>query len=145
MNISLNIRGMLLALCIAFCAVLFCLGWIAWRSDHELNTIISDFYDNGFNGVGYARDAQADFLRFAADHPNANTAPLDATARGELGKLIDDLDRATARALSEETRASATRVRAEFAALLDVSSTRPKLDQIDAALQQMVKQFADDT
>jgi two-component system sensor histidine kinase/response regulator len=145
MNISLNIRGMLSALGIAFCAVLFCLGWISWRSDHELNTIVSDFYDNGFTGVGYARDAQADFLRFAADHPNANTAPLDATARGELGKLIDDLDRATARALSEETRASATRVRAEFAALLDVSSTRPKLDQIDAALQQMVKQFADDT
>src|ERR1700675_2422126 len=140
MNISLNIRGMLLALCIAFCAVLFCLGWIAWRSDHELNTIISDFYDNGFTGVGYARDAQVDFLRFAAEHPNANPAPLDATAHGELGKLIDDLDRATARALSENARTSAKQIRAEFVAFLDVSGTRPKLDQIGAALQQMVKQ-----
>jgi hypothetical protein len=55
MNISLNIRGMLLAQGIAFCAVLFCLGWISWRSDHELNLIVSDFYDNGFNGVGYPR------------------------------------------------------------------------------------------
>jgi two-component system sensor histidine kinase/response regulator len=144
MNISLNIRGMLLALCVALCAVLFCLGWISWRSDHELNTILSDFYDKGFTGAGYARDAQADFLRFAAEHPNTNTAPLDAMAQGELGKLINDLDCATARALSEDARTSAAQVRAEFAAFLNGSSTRPKLDQVDAALQQMVKQFADD-
>jgi two-component system sensor histidine kinase/response regulator len=145
MSISLNIRGMLLVLCVAFGEVLFCLGWISWQNDHALNAIVSEFYDNGFAAVGFARDAQTDFWRFAAKHPSAINSPLDPAAQGELGRLLDDLERAIARAVTSDARSAATGVRAELVLFRDgTGGARPALEAIGAALQDMVKRFSDD-
>ncbi len=144
MKISLNIRGMLLALCIAFCGVLLCWGWVSWRSESQLQVIVGNFYDNGLSSLTSARDAQAEFLRFAATHSNPTGSPPDPASLAELRKLVADLDMAASRALTEEARTSAKDVGARLSHFFDDAKHRPDLGEIDRALDLAVKRFADD-
>jgi len=144
MKISLNVRGMLLALCIAFCEVLFCLGWVSWRSESQLRAIVGSFYDNGLSSVDAARDAQAEFLRFVAKHPNGVGAVPDQASQAQWRTLLNDLDLASSRAMTDEARASANAVGARLQHFYDDPKNRPDLGQIDGAFDSMVKRFSGD-
>ena len=135
---------MLLALCIAFCEVLLCLGWVSWRSESQLRAIVTNFYDNGLSGATAARDAQADFLRFVARYPDPGNSAPDNASRARLRTLLGDVDLAAARGLTEEARRSAKGIAARLHHFLDDPQARPDLREMDGAFDAMVKQFSDD-
>ncbi|MBV9555080.1 MAG: response regulator [Alphaproteobacteria bacterium] len=144
MRLTLNVRGMLLALCIAFCEVLFCLGWVAWRSENQLRTIVGTFYDSSLASLDAARDAQAWFLRFAAAHGNPAASGTDEASRRQLRVLLDDLDAAASHAMSAEARAAANAAAAQVGALASDPKAKPDFAQLDGAIESMVKRFSAD-
>ena len=143
MNSSLTIRSILYALCFAFGTILFSFGWISWQTEKELKSTVAGLYDEGVAGVDFARKALTDFTRFSARYPDATVSSLDATAQAGLRKLLEDLDLVIAHAPTENARASGTAIRAKLNLLLAASGTKPKLDEIDGALETLVTQFID--
>jgi signal transduction histidine kinase/CheY-like chemotaxis protein len=145
MKLSVNVRGMLLALCIAFCEVLFCLGWVSWRSETQLRTIVGNFYDGGLTSLNAVHDAQAWFLRFSAAHANPAAPVGDEASQAQLRVLLADLDVASTNAMSDPARTAAAAVAAKVRRLSGEPKERPSLADVDAALEGLVKQFSADT
>ena len=141
---SLNIRGMLFALCFAFVEALCALAWISWRTEAKFSAVEADLYSNGVTGAGYAREALADFLRFEMRHDRGGAASPDAAASVELTKLRDVLGLAAAQATTQEARSAAQASSAAIGDLLNAPWTQAKFDAIEGALSRTADQFADD-
>ncbi len=141
MNVLKSIRSKLVGAFVAIVVILSAIGWVSWTTDSQLGSFATDIYDKSYSSMRYAHEALTGFIRFAAMHPTANSAPFDTDTRAEINRLSGLLDIAIEEALAPTAREVATAARAKLLALSETSVNKSSLDQINNALSQAVEQF----
>ncbi len=129
--------------CLALLLICGGMGSFADRTQSRLGTLAIDIYDGAYLGMSYIGRAQNEFLRFAATRHGATGQPIDAEARTRLQAVLDDLDIATDRAMSEKARALARAVRARVAGVTEATDAST-LAGIDADLAKTVPRYGTD-
>ena len=112
----------------------------------SVGQMAGDLYDNTFVGMHYAHKAEADFLRFAADHRQARPPYLAAEDRHDIDEVLTNLDVALDRTTTPREKALGLTVRAQIAALDDPKAAPGRasdLTAIDKAMTRLVQHFAD--
>jgi signal transduction histidine kinase len=141
------IRITVLIACLGFLAITIALGLFTRAQEGRLGTLAMSVYDNALVGVNYARKVQTDFVRFAAARRDADAGAADPAVEAQLTALLDDLDVAIERSMSDKGRAAAQAIRAEIAALRAPPSATARgasLAAIDAELGKLVQKYAAD-
>jgi signal transduction histidine kinase/DNA-binding response OmpR family regulator/HPt (histidine-containing phosphotransfer) domain-containing protein len=139
------IRLTLLIGCLGFIAITLALGIFTGRQQRELGALAVDTYDNALIGVNYARKVQTDFVRLSA--ASADPAKLldSERARTELQTLLQDMDVAIDRAISEIGRREAQAIRSMVEALNGAAPpTAARIAEIDARLGALVDRYVED-
>jgi methyl-accepting chemotaxis protein len=142
----MSIRLQIYAACAAFLMVVAVLGGLAQLQVRQMGQLALDIYDHAFLGISYLHDAEGGFLRFAASRRAAGDTPMDAAAQASIKQVIDKLDVAAERAISDRSRDAAKTTRAAVAALavLPPADMLAKLPDVDKAIAKLTKRFASD-
>ena len=122
----MSIRLKLFLAALAYLSITIAVGLLAENQERQLNVLAINIYDNVVKSVDYTRKIQADFIRFAGVHKS--TSVMDADGKMQLNKILDTLDLAIERALTEKTQDQAKAVRTKIALLynLPVASVSPR-------------------
>jgi methyl-accepting chemotaxis protein len=141
----MSIRLRIVGACLLFVLIMSGLGLFARSLESKMSNLAISIYDNAFIGVNYTHIVQTGFVRFAGERGHASGAALDDAARTQIGKLIDNLDVANERAMSDKSRALAKSIRDRLTAMR--SGPAPgdaTLAQIDKDLGKLVTNYAAD-
>lgn len=116
------------------------MGSFADRTQSRLGTLAISIYDGAYVGMSSIARAQNQFLRFAAARLGVAGQPFDAEDRKRLQAVLNNLDIAIDRAMSDKARALSQAARARVA---DVTAgTDPAaLADIDAELAKTVPRY----
>jgi diguanylate cyclase (GGDEF)-like protein/PAS domain S-box-containing protein len=90
--------------CLAFLAICAAMGGMAVQTQSALGSMATNIYDRVYLGTIYIARAQIEFLHFRSAHPNLVAVPASAAADLQLTHVLEDLDIAVDRAMSEKTR-----------------------------------------
>ncbi len=150
------------------------LGLYALQGERMLGDTALRMYDQAFMSVNFARSGQTKFERVKTLHAAARIpapaapepserqkllavargpgSPAAATAAGPnpaavhdaIGSVLDDLDVAIDRAMSEATRNAARQLRGKVAALATGTADPAALDRASSAFDDVIESFAQD-
>ena len=137
----MSIRLKILAGFLALTTLTALLGGVAQVAERELGALALRIYDDAFMAVSYLRSAQVEFAGLAASLPKAPPA-ADATQA-----VLDDLEVARERAMSQAGRAQVEALQAHVAAALGHTSETPNsvaVAAVQAEFERVVETFADD-
>jgi methyl-accepting chemotaxis protein len=143
----MSIRLKVLAAVLGFLALCATLGALALQSQQRLGGLALGIYDGAFMGVSYISRVQVSFVRFAEAHHTAEALAADAKAGDALKAILDNLDIAIERAMTDATGKAATGLRGRIAALAGPSAPAdlaPALADIDRSLNKVVQRYASD-
>ena len=142
----MSVQQKILSACLGFVAIIALLGALAQQQAAHMGKLAIDIYDHAFNGMAYVDQTQEEFLRFAAGHQSPGTTLADPAARAGIKKVLDRLDIALERAVSDRTHEAGEQVRTLLQALPDTpaSDLPDKMKQVDRAITRLVKKFAAD-
>ncbi len=159
---------------VAMTLVTIGLGLYALQGERRLGDTALRMYDQAFMSVNFARSGQTKFERVktlyagarvqapsaalpserqrllaaarGADAAAAATAPGPnrAAVRDAIGSVLDDLDVAIERAMSDTTRRAATQLRGKVAALAGGVADSATLDRASSAFDDVIESFAQD-
>jgi diguanylate cyclase len=90
--------------CLGFLAICAAMGGLAVRTQSTLGSMATDIYDRVYLGTIYIARAQIEFLHFSAAHGDPTAVPNNSAANAQLTHVLEDLDVAVDRAMSEKTR-----------------------------------------
>ncbi len=158
---------------LAMTLVTVMLGVYALNGERLLGDTALQMYDSAFMSINYARTAQNDFERVktiyalaaakdAAPKPaeserqrlldiaggrpalaGAPASPDPKIAKQAIGSVLDDLDVAIDRSMTDETRVAAKRLRAQLA-ILPADADAKLLARVSNAFDDVTEHFADD-
>ncbi len=137
----MSIRSKILAGFLALTALTGLLGGFAQVGERALGALALRIYDDAFMAVSYLRSAQIEFAGLAVRLPTARPT-TDA-----MRAVLDDLDVARERAMSQAGRAEIEALQEHVAAVLKPASGMPANDAIaavQAEFERAVETFADD-
>lgn len=126
------------------------MGSQATAGRNELGDLAKNIYDNAFMGVNYARKSQIDWLKFMAIHAQDDKGALGESSLADLQNLMDDLDVAIERAISDKAKTVGKDLRAKVAALHDHTGGQSggidenSMQDIDKGLSKLSERFAND-
>ena len=142
----MTIRLKIILACSVFLTVTLAMSLWYYSEENRLGALALSLYDDAFQGQNYAHRAQTDFVRFAASH-QANTTIGDAE-RAELSVVLDNLDVAIQRAMSDKGRDLASGLRAGITDLANGRRDGVKLGaaltEIDKDMTRMVNRYISD-
>ncbi len=138
----MSIRSKILAGFLALTALTGLLGGFAQIAERELGALALRIYDDAFMAVSYLRSAQIEFAGLAARLPSARPA-TDA-----VQAVLDDLDVARERAMSQAGRVQVEALQEHVAAVLAPAAGLPPnaaaITAVQAEFERAVETFADD-
>ncbi len=139
----MSVQFKILAACLGFVTIIAIVGGLAQQLAAQMGRLAIGIYDHAFMGMSYVDQAQEEFLRFAAAHRGGDAA---LGSDPGLQKVMDRLDVALERAISERTRAAGAEARALIAALPSVTPAElpQRIAQADKAIAKLVKKFSAD-
>ena len=137
----MSIRSKILAGFLALTTLTGLLGGFAQVAERELGALALRIYDDAFMAVSYLRSAQVEFAGLAA------SVPMRPPAADAVNAVLDDLDVARDRAMSQAGRAQVNALRAHVAAVLSRAKDAPitvEIAAIQTEFERVVETFADD-
>ena len=137
------IRLKIILACLMFLSICAGMGSFADRTQTTLGDLAINIYDGAYLGMSYIGRAQSEFLRFTTTHNEIAGSPIEAASRKRLSTVLDNLDIAIDRAMSDEARALAKAVRAQVADVTE-NSGAATLARIDADLAKTVQRYGMD-
>ena len=142
----MSVQLKILAACLGFVLIIAALGGLAQQQASQMGRLAISIYDHAFMGMSYVDQTQEEFLRFTAGHREAGATLADPAARAGLQKVVDRLDVAMERAVSDRTRNSGRQVRAQLVALADAPAAdlAARVADADRAITKLVKKFSAD-
>jgi len=139
------IRLTVLFICLSYVAITLFVVLFSHQQEAKLGRVALSIYDDAFVGVNYAHKSQADFIRFVDDHNTRETAAIVAGDDEKLGRLIDNLNIAIERAMSDRGRDLAMKIHGQ---ILDIKAQPPgtllqkdELKTIDTELNKLVDRY----
>ena len=142
----MSVQLKILVACLGFVAIIAALGGLAQQQASQMGRLAISIYDHAFMGMSYVDQTQEEFLRFTASHRDPGATLADPAARAGLQKVVDRLDVAMERAVSDRTRDSGRQVRALLVALADAPAgdLAAHIADADRAITKLVKKFSAD-
>ncbi len=142
----MSVQLKILAACLVFVAIIAALGGLAQQQAAQMGRLAISIYDHAFMGMSFVDQTQEEFLRLAASHRAADATLGDKAGRAGLSKVLERLDVALERAVSDRTRAAGKQVRALLIALPDVAPAdlAKRMAETDGAITKLVKKFSAD-
>jgi methyl-accepting chemotaxis protein len=137
----MSIRSKILAGFLALTMLTALLGGFGQVAERELGALALRIYDDAFMAVSYLRSAQVEFAGLAA---SLHGTPPEA---GATRAVLDDLDVARERAMSQAGRAQVEALQGHVAAMLARAEEAPNIAEIaaiQAEFERVVETFADD-
>ena len=114
----------------------------------KISNLAIGIYDNAFMGVNYVHKAQKDFIRFEASHGSPDSDVSDEASRQQLQGIVDKVDVAIERAMSDKARDAAKTISATIGDIIkNTSGTRASgydLVKIDRDITKLTERFAGD-
>ncbi len=141
MRRGMSIRSKILAGFLALTTLTGLLGGFAQVAERELGALALRIYDDAFMAVSYLRSAQVEFAGLAA------SVPMRPPAADAVNAVLDDLDVARDRAMSQAGRAQVEALRAHVATVLSRAKDAPitvEIAAIQTEFERVVETFADD-
>jgi methyl-accepting chemotaxis protein len=142
----MSVQLKIFAACLMFVAIIAALGGLAQQQAAQMGRLAISIYDHAFMGMSYVDQAQEEFLRLAASHRAPDATLGDKAGRAGLGKVVERLDVALERAVSDRTRDAGKQVRALLTALSDAAPAdlAKRMADTDLAITRLVKKFSAD-
>jgi methyl-accepting chemotaxis protein len=141
----MSIRSKVLVACFTFLIVNIAMGFFFYKAEQKLETLALSIYDDAFQGLNYAHKAQTDFVHFALTHHDTIVAITDDD-REKLGRLLDNLDVAIQRAMSDKGRVLSQQIRDKIVGIQ--GGTKPLtpelVDEIDHDMTKLVNRYSTD-
>jgi methyl-accepting chemotaxis protein len=139
----MSVQFKILAACLGFVAIIAMVGGLAQQQAWRMGRLAIGIYDHAFMGMSYVDQAQVEFLRFEEAHRDADVKLENDPG---LQQVLDRLDVALERAVSERTRGAGKETRALVAALRDAEpeDLAKRMAQADKAIAKLVKKFSAD-
>ncbi|MBV9749432.1 MAG: HAMP domain-containing protein, partial [Acetobacteraceae bacterium] len=138
----MSIRSKILAGFLALTTLTGLLGAFAQVAERQLGALALRIYDDAFMAVSYLRSAQIEFAGLAARLPAARPG-ADA-----VQPVLDDLDVARERAMSQAGRVQVEALQEHVAAALEPAGGTPPnaaaITAVQAEFERAVETFADD-
>jgi diguanylate cyclase (GGDEF)-like protein len=134
-------RRQLRAVAIGLLMVNLALGLFARQQQHASTDHAIDIYDAAFTATNYVHLAQMSFQRYVDDRIRA-AEPAQITKANELlDKVLDEMDVAIEKSSSPHSRALGMEIRANIAALPDLTTEAAELADRMSDIQQQMEQL----
>ncbi|HUJ79838.1 MAG TPA: methyl-accepting chemotaxis protein [Nitrospiria bacterium] len=152
----MSIRLKMFSACAVFLAAFAALGWFSYSQQNalsmatktaqtKLSDVAKEIYDKAFMGVNYVRKSQLDWEKFLVMYEK--THAMSNVSRAALQTVMDELDVAIERAVTEQSREVAKSVRAEVASMHEQTGAvvNPSdLKKVDHDISALAERYAND-
>jgi len=144
----MSIRFKVLIVCMGFIIITVCVGVFSHNQEINLGKLALNIYDEAFVGVNYAHKSQSAFIRFMGTHDSKDSAVITKLDGAQFGRLVDNLDIAIERAMSDKGRDLAKKIRAQIITLRAESPgtalVPAQLQEIDTEMNRLVDRYTAD-
>ncbi|HXZ25474.1 MAG TPA: HAMP domain-containing protein, partial [Nitrospiria bacterium] len=152
----MSIRLKMFSACAVFLAAFAALGWFSYSQQNalsmatktaqtKLSDVAKEIYDKAFMGVNYVRKSQLDWEKFLVLYEKNHA--MSTVSRAALQTVMDEMDVAIERAVTEQSREVARSVRAEVASMHDLNGAvvdPSDLKKVDKDISSLAERYAND-